>query len=192
MQRLSLRWGLLPRSDGASLSGRETLGRARCAHSGKGAATRNTTRARKETQGRSAGGKGGGGRERVLQQHSRASTWPRHSRTRASGKRSLSPCLEQQKHTIATRGVDYGGAACTAVCVAACNLKTARPSTAEGLVAWVHRNPTTSHSHPMVLCMTAKTTVACNVVEAQVVSAQRAAGVRLVGPFLHVVLIVGS
>ena len=97
-------------------------------------------------------------KERVLQQHSRASTWPRHSRTRASGKRSLSPCLEQQKHTIATRGVDYGGAACTAVCVAACNLKTARPSTAEGLVAWVHRNPTTSHSHPMVLCMTAKTT----------------------------------
>jgi len=39
------------------------------------------------------------------------------------------------------------------------------------------------------LSMTAKTAVACNVVQAQVVPAQRAAGVRHIGPFLHVVLI---
>ena len=44
-----------------------------------------------------------------------------------------------------------------------------------------HHVPLPSHA----LSLLAKTTVACNVVGAQVVPAQRAAGVRLVGPFLH-------
>ena len=44
-----------------------------------------------------------------------------------------------------------------------------------------HHVPLPSHA----LSLLAKTAVACNVVQAQVVPAQRAAGVRLVGPFLH-------
>jgi hypothetical protein len=50
--------------------------------------------------------------------------------------------------------------------------------------------PLQSHA----LSMTAKTAVACNMVEAQVVPVERAAGVRLVtlGPFLHVVSMVGN
>ena len=92
----------MPRTDG-----RETLGRARCAHSGKEdtasqpAGTHNCSRLRGPGPKRKGGGRG----ERVLQQHSRASTWPGHSRTRASGKRSLSPCLKQLQHAIATKGV---------------------------------------------------------------------------------------
>jgi hypothetical protein len=76
VQRLSLRWGLLPRSDGASWSGRETLGRTRSAHSRKGALTVSQPGTHLEhargpaSQGRSVRGKGGG--ERVLPQHSRA------------------------------------------------------------------------------------------------------------------------
>jgi hypothetical protein len=49
-----------------------------------------------------------------------------------------------------------------------------------------HHVPLPSHA----LSLLAKTTVACNVVGAQVVPAERAAGVRLIGPFLHVVSIV--
>ena len=45
-----------------------------------------------------------------------------------------------------------------------------------------HHVPLPSHA----LSLLAKTTFACNVVEAQVVPAQSAAGVRLIGPFLQV------
>jgi hypothetical protein len=49
--------------------------------------------------------------------------------------------------------------------------------------------PLPSHA----LSMTAKTAAACNnVVGAQLVPAHRPAGVRLNGPFLHVVSIVGN
>jgi hypothetical protein len=49
-------------------------------------------------------------------------------------------------------------------------------------LAQPHHVPLPSHA----LSLLAKTTVACNVVEAPVVPAQRAAGVRLIGPFLQV------
>ena len=95
--KVGLRCGLLPRSDGACSSGREPLGRVRVVPTlwKRGTASqpaRNTTRAGKRLKKRKGQGEEEG--ERVLQQHSRASTWPGHSRTRASGKRSLSPCLE--------------------------------------------------------------------------------------------------
>ena len=51
-----------------------------------------------------------------------------------------------------------------------------------------HQVPLPSHA----ISPTVITTAACNVVEAQEVPAHRAAGVRLIGPSLHVVLIVGN
>ncbi len=51
-----------------------------------------------------------------------------------------------------------------------------------------HHAPLPSHA----MSLTVNVSVTCNVVEAQVVpahGAHRAAGVRLIGPFLHAVLI---
>ena len=175
----------MPRTDG-----RETLGRARCAHSGKEdtasqpAGTHNCSRLRGPGPKRKGGGRG----ERVLQQHSRASTWPGHSRTRASGTRSLSPCLKQLQHAIATRGVSplsqlrrcvRGAARCCVQDITSFDGGGSRSM----VPAQPHHVPLPSHA----LSLLAKTAVACNVVGAQVVPAHRATGVRLrlVGPFLH-------
>ncbi len=109
---------------------------------------------------------------------------------RASGTRSLSPCLEQLQHAAATRGVSplsqlrrcvRGAARC---CVehsssfdggGCCSMVPAQP----------HHVPLPSHA----LSLLAKTAAACNVVGAPVVPVERAAGVRVIGPFLHVVSI---
>jgi hypothetical protein len=129
----------------------------------KGRPPENTTRARKETQGRSAGGKGGGGRgERVLQQHSRrASTWPeaQPNALLASGAchPACSNCNIPLQRGESTTEAPRAPKRC-------CVQDTSRRSTAEGLEAWFRPNRTTSHCHPMVLSMTAKATVACNVV----------------------------
>ena len=175
----------MPRTDG-----RETLGRARCAHSGKEdtasqpAGTHNCSRLRGPGPKRKGGGRG----ERVLQQHSRASTWPGHSRTRASGTRSLSPCLKQLQHAIATRGVSPLSQLRRCVRGAArCCVQDSSSFDGGGSRSMVpaqpHHVPLPSHA----LSLLAKTAVACNVVGAQVVPAHRATGVRLrlVGPFLH-------
>ena len=175
----------MPRTDG-----RETLGRARCAHSGKEdtasqpAGTHNCSRLRGPGPKRKGGGRG----ERVLQQHSRASTWPGHSRTRASGTRSLSPCLKQLQHAIATRGVSPLSQLRRCVRGAArCCVQDSTSFDGGGSRSMVpaqpHHVPLPSHA----LSLLAKTAVACNVVGAQVVPAHRATGVRLrlVGPFLH-------
>ena len=178
---------MLPRTDG-----REPLGRARCAHSGKEdtasqpAGTHNCSRLRGPGPKRKGGGRG----ERVLQQHSRASTWPGHSRTRASGTRSLSPCLKQLQHAIATRGVSPLSQLRRCLRRAArCQCCVQDSSSFDGggsrsmAPAQPHHVPLPSHA----LSLLAKTAVACNVVGAQVVPAHRATGVRLrlVGPFLH-------
>ncbi len=70
-----MRWGVA--QDGwASSSGRETLGRARCAHSGRGHCLPPQTRLQHaRDSGPKRKGKGGG--ERVLQQHNRAAVQTR-------------------------------------------------------------------------------------------------------------------
>ena len=112
----------------------------------------------------------------MLQQHSRASTWPGHSRTRASGTRSLSPCLKQLQHAIATRGVSPLSQLRRCLRRAArCQCCVQDSSSFDGggsrsmAPAQPHHVPLPSHA----LSLLAKTTVACNVVEAPVVPAHR-------------------
>ena len=132
-------------------------------------------------------------RERVLQQHSSLSAGqaPGQGTTeRASGTRSLSPCLEQLQHAIATRGVSPLSQLRRCLRRAArCQCCVQDSSSFDGggsrsmAPAQLHHVPLPSHA----LSLLAKTAVACNVVGAQVVPAHRATGVRLrlVGPFLH-------
>ncbi len=91
VQRWSLRRGVVAQERWARNTGARTL----CTLRNRGTVSQPPETLQEQARGsRSARGKGGGRGERVLQQHSRASTWPGHSRTRASGTRSLSPCLE--------------------------------------------------------------------------------------------------
>jgi hypothetical protein len=130
----------------------------------------------------------GGGRGESVATAQQGKHLARGTAERASGTRSLSPCLEQLQHAIATRevsplsqlrrclrraarcfeqdssSIDSGGCCC---------LGLAQP----------HHVPLPSHA----MSLTAKTAVACNVVGAQLVPAHGPAGVRLIGPFLHVV-----
>ena len=131
-------------------------------------------------------------RWRGLRQVRRAGTGPGTRRTRASGKRSLSPCLKQLQHAIATRGVSplsqlrrcVRGAARCQCCVQDSSSFDGGGSRSMA-PAQPHHVPLPSHA----LSLPAKTAFACNVVDAQVVPAQSAAGVRHIGPFLLVVLI---
>jgi hypothetical protein len=143
---------LLPRSDGANW-GRATGARARCVHTLEKGHCKSVSQSHnwstQEAQGQSAREEG----ERVLQQHSRACTWPRHSRTRASGKQSLSPCLEQLQHAAETRGVSplsqlrrcVRGAARCCQCVQ----DSSSFNGGGGCCSMVRPNRTTSHCHPM-------------------------------------------
>ena len=116
-------------------------------------------------------------RERVLQQHSSLSAGqaPGQGTTeRASGTRSLSPCLEQLQHAIATRGVSPLSQLRRCVRGAArCCVQDSTSFDGGGSRSMVpaqpHHVPLPSHA----LSLLAKTTVACNVVEAPVVPAHR-------------------
>ena len=108
---------------------------------------------------------------------------------RASGTRSLSPCLEQLQHAIATRGVSPLSQLRRCLRRAArCQCCVQDSSSFDGggsrsmAPAQPHHVPLPSHA----LSLLAKTAVACNVVGAQLVPAHRPAGVRLIGPFLQV------
>ena len=116
---------------------------------------------------------------------------------RASGKRSLSPCLKQLQHAAKTRGVSPLSQLRRCLRRAArgqCCVQDSSSFDGGGSRSMVpaqpHHVPLPSHA----LSLLAKITVACNVVGAQLVPAHRAAGVRLIGPssFLHVVSIVGN
>ena len=163
----------MPRSDGASSSGREPLGRVRAVHTlGKGHCTRNTTEAgerpRVEAQ--------GGGRGESVAGPEQGKRLARGTAERASGKRSLSPCLKQLQHAIATRGVSplsqlrrcVRGAARSSCCVQDSTSFDGGGSRSM-VPAQPHHVPLPSHA----LSLLAKTTVACNVVEAPVVPAHR-------------------
>jgi hypothetical protein len=141
VQRLSLRWGLLPRTDG-----RETLGRARCAHSGKGALSVQPpeTLLEQARGSRSARAREEEG-ERVLQQQRHLA---RGTAKRASCK-VLSPCHSKQNscnmplsllRQLRRRRVHRRVRCC---------VRASRRSTAEGLVAWFRPNPTTPYCLPM-------------------------------------------
>ena len=109
---------------------------------------------------------------------------------RASGKRSLSPCLKQLQHAVTTRGVSPLSQLRRCVRGAArCCVQDSSSFDGEGRRSMAPAQPRQVPLPSHALSMTAKTAVACNVVQAQVVPAQRAAGVRHIGPFLHVVLI---
>jgi hypothetical protein len=110
---------------------------------------------------------------------------------RASGKRRLSPCLEQLQHAAATRGVSplsqlrrcVGGAA---RCCVQDSTSFDGGGSRSMVPAQPHHVPLPSHA----MTLTVNESIACSVVGAQVVPAWRAAGVRLIGPFLQVVSIV--
>ena len=167
----------MPRTDGSSSSGRETLGRARCAHSGKGQPDRNATRARKRSRAEVRGkGRRRKGRECC------SSTAGRWATEHASG--ASHPAASKQGNcATATRGVSLlsqrrrSRVHCVRCCVQDIASFDGGRSRSMGL-AQSHHALLSSHA----LSMIAKTTVACNVVEAQVVPAQRAAGVRHIGP----------
>ena len=190
---MSLRWGVVAQDRWA----RTTGARARCAHTlEKGhcqSATRNTTTSRGGEKRKSKGG--GMGESVAAGQQGKHLARGTAERASASGKRILSPCLKQLQHDIATRGVSplsqlrrcLRRAARSQCCVQDSSSFDGGGSRSM-VPAQPHQVPLPSHA----LSMTAKTAVACNVVGAQVVPAQRAAGVRLVGPVLHVVLMVGN
>ena len=181
---------MLPRSDGACSSGREPLGRVRVVPTlwKRGTASqpaRNTTRAGKRLKKR----KGQGRRKGRECCSSTAGQAPAGQGTaeRASGTRSLSPCLEQLQHAIATRGVSplsqlrrcvRGAARCCVQDITSFDGGGSRSM----VPAQPHHAPLPSHG----TSMTAQTSAACNVVGAQLVPAHRPAGVRLIGPFLQV------
>ena len=106
---------------------------------------------------------------------------------RASGTRSLSPCLEQLQHAIATRGVSPLSQLRRCVRGAArCCVEDSSSFDGEGRRSMAPAQPRQVPLPSHALSMTAKTAVACNVVGAQLVPAHRPAGVRLIGPFLQV------
>ncbi len=175
------RWGQFERA-------RETLGRARCAHFGKGAATRNTTRARKETQGRSARAR----EEEEGERECCSSTAGRWATEHASGA-SHPAVLSRATVTCHCNKGRQTGEATTEVprtprqgrCCVQDSTSFDGGGSRSMAPAQPHHVPLPSHA----LSLLAKTAVACNVVGAPVVSVERAAGVRLIGPFLHVVSI---
>ncbi len=106
---------------------------------------------------------------------------------RASGTRSLSPCLEQLQHAIATRGVSPLSQLRRCVRGAArCCVQDSTSFDSEGSRSMAPAQPRQVPLPSHALSMTAKTAVACNVVGAQLVPAHRPAGVRLINPFLQV------
>ena len=124
--------------------------------------------------------------ERVLQQHSRASTWPRHSRTRfwhaepvtLLGATATCRCNKGVRPLSQLRRCVLGAARC---CVQDSSSFDGGGSRSM-VPAQPHHVPLPSHA----LSLLAKTAAACNVVGAQLVPAHRPAGVRLIGPFLQV------
>jgi hypothetical protein len=97
----------------------------------------------------------------------RASTWPGHSRTRASGKRSLSPCFKhwQLQHAVATRGVSPLSQLRRCLRRAArCCVQDNSSFDAFGSRSMVPAQPRQVPLPSHALSLLAKTTVACSVV----------------------------
>jgi hypothetical protein len=152
---------------------------ARCAHSGKGALPVSHQKhcySRQRDPGPKREGQGRRKGRECCSSTAGQAPGPRHSRTRASGKRSLSPSLKQLQHAAKTRGdkpVSQLRRCLRRAALCQCCQCVQDSSSFDGggsrcmAPAQPHHVPLPSHA----LSLLAKTTFACNVVEAQVVPA---------------------